>query len=93
MAGILERESAHFENRLLPKPPWSIDKMDRNAFDKMLKAIMPCAIELTSIDGTWKLNQTKTDDVRVRAAGQIEAAQVGYQTQALARFQRDSAVR
>lgn len=88
LRGVLERLSAHFENRLLPKPPWKMDKVAPDALAKMMRAVMPCRLDIAQIDGTWKLNQNKPMDVRVAAADQIVAAGVGAEVGALAEQQR-----
>ncbi|RZV43808.1 MAG: FMN-binding negative transcriptional regulator [Acidimicrobiales bacterium] len=88
LPGLLERESAFFEEQLSPKPPWRMDKVDPEALGKMMKAIMPCRLEISGIDGTWKLNQNKPADVRQRAADHIAAADIGAEVAALADHQR-----
>lgn len=70
---LLDRQSAHFEARLLPKSPWTMDKMDREARDKLLRMIVPVRLTLRDVDGTWKLNQNKPDSARLAAANQVEA--------------------
>ena len=34
----------------------------------MMRMILPFRLSITSIEGTWKLNQNKDDAVRLRAA-------------------------
>ena len=65
---VLDRQSAFYEERLLPKPPWTTEKMTPSALDKMMRQIVPCRMQITGIDGTWKLSQNKPDAVRERAA-------------------------
>lgn len=91
LAGILERESAFFEQKLTPKEPWVMDKVEPDALSKMMRAIMPCRLEIETVDGTWKLNQNKPKDVRNRAAVQIANAGLGTETESLARYQREAA--
>lgn len=79
---ILDRLSAHFEGRHLPKPPWTMDKMDEDTLGRMLRQILPYRFEISEITGTWKLNQNKPDEVRLRAADQIGSSD-------LARLMRD----
>lgn len=69
--GILDRQSKHFEDQLLPKKPWTTDKMSEGVMDRMMRAIVPCKMQVTGVDGTWKLNQNKKDDVRLRAADAV----------------------
>lgn len=56
--------SALFENRLLPKKPWTSDKMADGVMDRMMRGILPFRLEVTDVQGTWKLNQNKTDSMR-----------------------------
>ncbi|KAF0113921.1 MAG: transcriptional regulator [Rhodobacteraceae bacterium] len=35
---------------------------------RMMRMILPFRFHVTSVDGTWKLNQNKTPEVRARAA-------------------------
>ena len=60
--------SAAHENRLLPKKPWVSDKMSEGAMPRMMRMILPFRFHVTSIEGTWKLNQNKTPEIRARAA-------------------------
>ncbi|MEO1275631.1 MAG: FMN-binding negative transcriptional regulator [Pseudomonadota bacterium] len=62
------RLSAALEGRLLPKPPWTEAKMDPGVLERMRRQIVPVAMEVETIDGTWKLNQNKPDAVRLAAA-------------------------
>lgn len=72
MRDVLDRQSAHFENRLAPKPPWTTAKMTPGVMDRMMRQILPFRFHIESIDGTWKLSQNKDDDVRLAAADHIE---------------------
>lgn len=56
--------SAEFENRLLPKKPWTSDKMGEGMMDRMMRGILPFRLDLTDVQGTWKLNQNKTESMR-----------------------------
>ena len=48
-----------------------------------------CALRaVTSVDGTWKLNQNKPDDVRLRAADAMAQSLIGQETQTLADLMR-----
>lgn len=53
------------------KPPWTTQRMSDSVRAKMMRAIVPCRMEIEGIDGTWKLNQNKADNVRLRAADQV----------------------
>jgi transcriptional regulator len=60
--------SAEHENRIAEKRPWTSAKMTEGAMPRMMRMILPFRFRVTSIEGTWKLNQNKPADVRARAA-------------------------
>jgi transcriptional regulator len=80
----LNRLSTHFEKQLAPKPVWTLDKMDEQALAKMTRMIVPIALEISEIDGTWKLAQNKPDQARIAAAQQVKASKLGSQTDEIA---------
>lgn len=88
LRGVLDRLSASFEERLAPKVPWRADKMDPEALGKMMRMIVPFQMTITSVDGTWKLGQNKSDEVRERAAGCVDAHGIGSEERALAALMR-----
>ncbi|MEM7496801.1 MAG: FMN-binding negative transcriptional regulator [Pseudomonadota bacterium] len=73
MRAHLDRLSAHFEGRLLPKPPWKTDKMQPGTLNKMMRSIMPVVLEITGIESTVKLNQNRSAEARQGAANAIAA--------------------
>lgn len=81
--GVLERLSAHFETRLAPKTPWHSSKMTEGVMDRMMRMIVPCRMTITDLHSTWKLSQNKPDDVRLRAAAQVQTG-TGSELAALA---------
>ena len=85
---LLDRQSALFEDRLLPKVAWTSAKMTPDVMQRMMRQIVPCRMQVTGIDGTWKLNQNKDDAVRLRAADQVETAAQGADTTVLACLMR-----
>ncbi|MFK7761889.1 MAG: FMN-binding negative transcriptional regulator [Roseobacter sp.] len=85
---LLDRQSAFFENRLQPKTPWTTDKMSDGVMDRMMRAIVPCRMEVSAVEGTWKLNQNKPDDVRQKAAEYVEAFGQGVDLHILAALMR-----
>lgn len=87
--GVLTRLSAHQETKLLPKTPWTSDKMDQDVYTKMQRQIVPVQLDVAHIDGTWKLSQNKPDDVRLRAADGVEEAGIGLETTPLAAMMRN----
>jgi transcriptional regulator len=60
--------SAEHESRITDKRPWTSAKMTEGAMPRMMRMILPFRFHVTSIDGTWKLNQNKPPEVRARAA-------------------------
>ncbi|MEX0308847.1 MAG: FMN-binding negative transcriptional regulator [Tateyamaria sp.] len=88
MRDMLDRQSKHFEDQLLPKPPWKTDKMTPEVLDKMMRQIVPCRMTIEAVDGTWKLNQNKPDEVRLRAADHVDAFGMGQDVRLLAALMR-----
>jgi len=82
--GVLDRLSASMEKRLLPKLPWTSEKMSPAVYEKMQRQIVPVMLDVTSIDGTWKLSQNKPDEVRLRAANGVSKNGIGTETELLA---------
>ena len=68
---LLARQSARFEEELAPKTPWVMEKMSDEAKAKLMRQILPVALAVDSIDGTWKLNQNKPDAARLGAAAEM----------------------
>lgn len=85
---LLDRQSDFYERRLNPKPPWSASKMSAEALDKMMRMIVPCKLQVDDIQGTWKLNQNKPDDVRLAAADHVAVDGFGSETTHLAALMR-----
>lgn len=85
---LLDRQSAHFEERLCPKPMWITGKMTPEVLERMMRQIVPCSMQVADIHGTWKLNQNKPDAVRLKAADQVGQNDMGVQTQDLVALMR-----
>lgn len=75
--------SQQFEERLHPKSPWTEAKMDPETLGRMRRMIVPVAIDITQIDGTWKLNQNKSNAARQAAAEAMKTSAVGQEIGAL----------
>lgn len=88
LSDLLDRQSAFYEDRLLPKPPWTTSKMTPEVLVRMMRQIVPCRMGVANIEGTWKLNQNKPDEVRLRAADKMGQADLGSETSALAACMR-----
>ena len=82
--GILDELSALFEERLAPKKPWTSAKMDQELYGRMLRQIVPVAMDVERIDATWKLSQNKPQDVRLAAVAGLDTAVSGSEIAALA---------
>ncbi|WP_109313716.1 FMN-binding negative transcriptional regulator [Ruegeria sp. AU67] len=85
---LLDRQSAFYEARLLPKPPWTTGKMSQDALDKMMRMIVPFRFRIDDIQGTWKLNQNKPDAARLSASEHIANDGIGSELDALQKLMR-----
>jgi len=85
---ILQRQSDLFENQLLPKTPWTPDKMTPDVLEKMQRQIRPFRLQIETIESTWKLSQNKPDDVRANAAKGVEDASMRADSELLAEMMR-----
>jgi len=61
LAEQIETLSAKFEDRRSPKKPWSSSKMTAGRLDTMKKAIVGLVMTVEEIEGSFKLNQHKSD--------------------------------
>ena len=84
----LEALAAQFEHRLLPKPPWRTSKVPAPQLQAMMRAILPVELIVDSVDGTWKLNQNRADEARLKAARYLENGGEGMETARLAGLMR-----
>lgn len=53
--------SAKFEGRLLPKKPWTSAKMTAGRLEAMKKAIVGLVMTVDEVEGSFKLNQHKSE--------------------------------
>ena len=89
LAEQIETLSAKFEDWLLPKKPWTSSKMTAGRLDAMKKAIVGLVMTVEEIEGSFKLNQHKSDADHAAIASALlqrpdEAAQtIGKQMVAL----------
>lgn len=77
--GILERLSANMESRLTDKVPWTVDKMDRELYGRLQRQIVPVAMSIKDVQGTWKLAQNKPTQARLGAAQGAATARIGFE--------------
>lgn len=71
--------SAEHESRITDKRPWTSAKMTEGAMARMMRMILPFRFVVTSVEGTWKLNQNKTPEIRARAADALSKGDTGAQ--------------
>ena len=89
LSAQVEALSAKFEDWLAPKPPWRSSKMTAGRLDAMKKAIVGLAMQVEEIEGTFKLNQHKSDADHAAIASAMmrqhddAAQQIGKQMVAL----------
>jgi len=88
LRALLDRQSAHFEDRLRPKAPWTSAKMTPDLMERMMRQIVPCAFLIDSVEGTWKMNQNKPETARLRAADHVSKSGMGMETAELAEMTR-----
>jgi len=78
-----------FEQRLAPKPVWSLDKVSIENREKMMRMLVPVELEITEVDATWKLAQNKTEAARLGAAKALKNSAIGAELAALAALMED----
>ena len=61
LAAQLDTLSAKFESWLAPKPPWTSSKMTAGRLEAMKKAIVGLVMTVEEVEGSFKLNQHKSD--------------------------------
>jgi transcriptional regulator len=83
----LDMLSAKFESWLAPKPPWTSSKMTAARLDTLKKAIVGMVMTVEEIEGSFKLNQHKSDADHVAVADAL-ALQADAGAQQLARTMR-----
>lgn len=61
LAVQIDTLSAKFESRLLPKKPWTSGKMTAGRLQAMKKAIVGLVMTVEAVEGSFKLNQHKSE--------------------------------
>ena len=84
LAAHLDDLSARFEGELAGKTPWTSAKMSPGTMERMMRAILPCRMVLTGVQGTWKLWQNKPAAAREAAARHLAGSPIGAGQPALA---------
>ncbi|MCI4662877.1 MAG: FMN-binding negative transcriptional regulator [Neomegalonema sp.] len=80
--------SEQFETRIEGKAPWRIEKTPQDALEKMMRQLLPVELVVETIEGTWKLNQNRPEDARLRAADAMAGSPIGQENAALAALMR-----
>lgn len=81
--------SAKYEGWLAPKPPWTSAKMTAGRLDAMKKAIVGVVMAVDEVEGSFKLNQHKSDADKAAVADALShqshagAREIAIQMQAL----------
>jgi len=83
----LDALSAKFESWLAPKPPWLPSKMTAGRLEALKKAIVGLVMSVDEVEGSFKLNQHKSDVDHVAIASAL-ARQPDAAEQALANEMR-----
>jgi transcriptional regulator len=81
--------SAKFENRLLPKKPWTSGKMTPGRFEAMRKAIVGLSMRVDDVEGSFKLNQHKSEADYAAVANGL-AALPDHASQTIAQLMRET---
>jgi transcriptional regulator len=61
LADHLDALSARFESWLAPKPPWTTSEVTAGRREAMMQAIVGLVMTVEQIEGSFKLNQHKSD--------------------------------
>ena len=84
----LDALSAKFENWLAPKPPWTMSKVTAPRLEALKKAIVGLVMTVEEVEGSFKLNQTKSEVDYAVVANSL-AAQADTNAQQIARLMRE----
>jgi transcriptional regulator len=81
--------SAKFENWLLPKRPWTSAKVTAPRLEALKKAIVGLVMTVEEVEGSFKLNQQKSETDYAAVAGAL-AEQADPGAQHVARLMREA---
>jgi transcriptional regulator len=71
LASHLDSLSAKFESWLAPKPAWMVSKVTAGRLDALKKAIVGLVMSVDEVEGSFKLNQHKSDADHVAIAAAL----------------------
>lgn len=89
LAVQIETLSAKFEGWLAPKRPWTSAKMTAGRLEALKKAIVGMAMTVEEVEGSFKLNQQKSEADYAAVEGAL-AVQADASAQAIARLMRQT---
>jgi transcriptional regulator len=89
LAPHLDALSAKFEGWLAPKTPWTSSKVSAGRMETLKKAIVGLVMTVEEIEGSFKLNQHKSDVDHAAVAGSL-ALQRDPDSQQIARLMREA---
>jgi len=89
LANQIDTLSAKFESRLAPKKPWTSAKMTAARLETLKKAIVGFVMTVEEVEGSFKLNQHKSE-VDYAAVANALAAQPDPGPQQIARLMRET---
>ena len=89
LAAQLDTLSAKFENWLAPKAPWTSSKMASGRLVAMKKAIVGFEMTVEEVEGSFKLNQHKSETDYAAIAGAL-ASQADAGAQEIARLMKET---
>ena len=67
----LDRLTAIFATRQVPAPPWTVDRMTPARREAVMRAIVGIEMTIESVEGSFKLNQHKSDADHVAVAAAL----------------------
>jgi transcriptional regulator len=85
----LDALGARFEGWLAPKPPWTTSKMTAGRLDAMKKAIVGLVMAVDEVEGSFKLNQHKSETDYAAVAGAL-GSQTDAGAQRIAQLMREA---
>jgi transcriptional regulator len=89
LADQVDTLSAKFENWLVPKKPWTSSKMTAARLEALKKAIVGLEMTVDEVEGSFKLNQHKSETDYAAIAGAL-ASQTAAGSQQIAQLMRDA---
>jgi transcriptional regulator len=89
LAVQIDTLSAKFENRLAPKKPWTTSKMTAGRLEALKKAIVGLVMTVEDVEGSFKLNQHKSEADYTAVAGAL-ASQSEVSSQQITQLMREA---